>query len=115
MQAVLEKNGLFIFDYMNPEFIIKSLKAREIVSRGELQFHIQRKVEKGFICKQINFLHEGIEHEYTEQLKVIKFEQFQKLFQALGYTVEETYGNYDLSPFAFGSSPRQIWVLRKTT
>jgi SAM-dependent methyltransferase len=114
MQAVLKTNGLFIFDYMNPEFIIKSLKAREIVSRGELQFHIQRKVDNGFIRKQINFLHEGVEHEYTEQLKVIKFEQFQKLFLALGFIVEETFGNYDLSPFSFGSSPRQIWVLKKT-
>jgi len=114
MQAVLKTNGLFIFDYMNPEFIIKSLKAREIVSRGELQFHIQRKVENGFIRKQINFLHDGIEHEYVEQLKVIKFEQFQKRFQALGFIVEETFGNYDLSPFDFGSSPRQIWVLKKT-
>ncbi len=115
MQAVLEKNGLFIFDYMNPEFIIKSLKAREIVSRGELQFHIQRKVENGFIHKQINFLHEGVEHEYTEQLKVIKFEQFQKLFISIGFEVVETFGNYDLRPFAFGSSPRQIWILKKTT
>ena len=54
------------------------------------------------------------EGEYTEQLKVIKFEQFQKRFQALGFIVEETFGNYDLSPFNFGSSPRQIWVLKKT-
>jgi hypothetical protein len=44
---------------------------------------------------------------------VIKFEQFQKLFQALGFIIEETFGNYDLSPFDFGSSPRQIWVLKK--
>lgn len=113
MQSVLKKNGLLIFDYMNPEFIIKSLKAREIVSRGELQFHIQRKVDNGFIRKQINFLHNGIEHEYVEQLKVIKFDQFQKLFQSLDFGVEATFGNYDLSTFDFGKSPRQIWVLRK--
>jgi SAM-dependent methyltransferase len=115
MQTVLKNDGLLIFDYMNPEFIIKSLKGREIVSRGDLQFHIQRKVENGFICKQINFLHEGQEHEYTERLKVIKFEQFQKMFLGLNFKVVETFGNYDLSPFAFGSSPRQIWILKKQT
>ncbi len=113
MAADLVPGGTLVLDYMNPECTSKLLKPREIIDRGTVQFHIQKRLEKGFIIKDINFIAEGAEHHYQERLKMIKPEQFHKLFSEAGLTIKETFGNYDLGPFRPGESKRQVIVAKK--
>jgi SAM-dependent methyltransferase len=109
----LKEGGILVMDYMNPEYIVKILKPRDIINRGELQFHIQKKIENGFIRKQIDFIANGEDHHYEESLKIIKPEQFAKLFKSAGLTITATFGNYDLDPFVPTSSPRQVIIAKK--
>ena len=113
MAADLEPGGTLVMDYMNPECTSKLLKPRDIVDRGEIQFHIKKRLQHGFVIKDINFIAEGAEHHYQERLKLIKPEQFQKLFRGAGLTITETFGNYDLGPFRHGESMRQVIVAKK--
>lgn len=113
MAADLTPRGTLVMDYMNPECTSKLLKARDIVNRGDIQFHLQKKLERGFIVKDINFIAEGEEHHYQERLKMIKPEQFRKLFESAGLTITEIFGDYDLNPFKPGESSRQVIVARK--
>lgn len=113
MAADLIPGGTLVLDYMNPECTSKLLKARDIVDRGAVQFHLQKKLENGFIVKDINFIAEGEEHHYQERLKMIKPEQFRKLFEGAGLTITEVFGNYDLAPFKPGESNRQVIVAQK--
>ena len=111
--ANLKNGGTLILDYMNTECIVKLLKNREIVQRGDIQFHIQKKVEKGFIKKQIEFLVDGVDQTFTEQLKIINLYRFKEMFTEAGLEIKHTYGDYDLNPFDPGSSMRLILVATK--
>jgi len=113
MAANLQPGGVLVLDYLNAESAIKKMKAREIIERGETQFHIRKRVEDGFIKKQIEFIdRDGTLQEYEEQLRVIKPGQFRDMFAAAGLTIENVFGDYTLNEFESGSSPRQIIVAR---
>ena len=105
--------GTLVMDYMNPEYILKIMKPRDIIDRGEVQFHIKKKLEGGFIKKEIEFLADGQNMHFEEQLKMIKPEQFQKLFKGAGLIIKDIFGNYDLEPFDSGNSMRQVIIAQK--
>ena len=113
MAGDLLPGGTLVMDYMNPECTSKWLKPRDIIDRGAIQFHIQKRLENGFIIKDINFIAQGEEHHYQEKLKMIKPEQFRKLFSNAGLTIKETFGNYDLGPFIHNDSKRQVIIANK--
>jgi SAM-dependent methyltransferase len=113
MAANLKPDGLLVLDYLNAESAIKQMKPREIIERGETQFHIRKRVEAGFIKKQIEFVDaEGGLQEYEEQLRIIKPEQFRAMFEHAGLRIEHISGDYGLNAFESGSSPRQIIIAR---
>lgn len=111
--ANLKPGGTLLLDYMNTECVVKLLKTRDIVQRGDIQFHIQKQVKNGFIEKQIAFLADGVDHSYTEELKIINLYKFEKMFAEAGLTLKQTFGDYDLNPFDPGNSMRLILVAEK--
>ncbi len=113
LHGSLKNQGLLILDYMNPEKIVKDMKSREIIDRGEIQFHIKKKIENGFIVKTIEFLNNGEDLHFQERLKIIKPEVFLSMFKQAGFEQQFIFGNYDLQPFMASESPRQIWVMKK--
>jgi SAM-dependent methyltransferase len=109
----LKPGGRLIMDYMNAECTVKTMDSRYIMNRGDIQFHIKKKIEGGFIKKEIEFLADGVNQHYEEQLKLIKPEQFQKLFKTAGLSIRQVFGNYELEPFDPGKSTRQVIVAEK--
>jgi hypothetical protein len=109
----LNPGGLLVLDYINTQFAVLNLKSKEIIPRNDIQFHIQKKVENGFIKKRINFLAEGEEHEFEEQLKVINLTRFEQMIGSAGFELVEMFGDYALAPFSPKSSPRLILIAIK--
>lgn len=110
----LKPGGWLVIDYINTQCAITNLKPREIIQRGETQFHISKKVENGFIKKQISFLADGENHEFEEKLKVINLITFEGMLKQTGFTLKEVLGDYSLQPFDARRSPRLILVAQKT-
>lgn len=113
MYGNLKPGGLLILDYLNTEFAVKNLKQREIVPRGELQFHITKRLDNGFIKKKIEFLVNGEHYCYEEQLKIINRSKFEELLRAAGFVLQYAFGDYDLHDFKGATSPRLILVAAK--
>ena len=113
MASDLKPGGTLVMDYMNAECTIKTMQSRHIIDRGEVQFHIKKKIEDGFIKKEIEFLADGQNLHYQEQLKLIKPEQFKKLFAGADLSIKHVFGNYDLEPFDPSKSTRQVIVAEK--
>jgi SAM-dependent methyltransferase len=113
MASDLKPKGILVLDYMNPECVVKTMVSRAIVDRGEVQFHIKKKIEGGFVKKEIDFLADGQNQHYEEQLKIIKPEQFQKLFAGADLHIQHIFGSYELEPFELSKSSRQIMVAQK--
>jgi len=111
--ANLKPGGTLVLDYINTECAVKLLKSREIIQRGDIQFHIQKKIEQGFIKKKIEFLVDGADHSYTEQLKIINLCKFKQMLAEAGLDLKATYGDYDLNEFNASSSMRLILVAEK--
>ena len=109
----LKPGGTLILDYMNTECTVKLLKSRDIVEREGIQFHVQKRVENGFIKKKIDFLVNGENHHYEEKLKVINHHKFKEMLHHAGLEERETFGDYDLNPFNPSSSMRLILVAQK--
>lgn len=109
----LQAGGVLILDYINTEYAVKKMKAREIIPRENIQFHIQKRIEKGFIKKKIEFLAAGENYSFEEQLKVINRYQFMKMLEHAGFSITHTFGDYELQPFVAASSPRLILVAKK--
>jgi SAM-dependent methyltransferase len=109
----LKQGGTLVLDYINSEWAVKNMKPREIVQRGETQFHIQKRVENGFIKKKIEFL-AGIENQsFEEQLKIINLFRFEQMMKEAGLQLKKTFGDYELNEFISASSPRLIMVAQK--
>lgn len=113
MSESLKPGGILVLDYINTQFAVTQMKPREIINRNEIQFHIQKKVEDGFIKKKIEFIANGENLCYEEQLKVINKAAFEIMFMSNRLTIEHTYGDYALQPFNAATSPRLILIGKK--
>lgn len=109
----LKPGGTLVLDYINTEYAIKHMKNREIVPRGDIHFHIQKRLEKGFIKKKIEFLVNGEDFSFEEQLKVINQFRFDEMLSTANFTLLETFGDYELNTFNAATSQRLILVARK--
>lgn len=110
----LKPGGTLVLDYINCEVAVKRMKAREIIPRGEIQFHIQKRLENGFIKKKIEFLACGEDHTFEEQLKVINLFKFEKMLKDARFELKNVYGDYELNDFIPSASPRLILVAQKS-
>jgi hypothetical protein len=109
----LKPGGTLLLDYINTECAVKSMKSRDIVPRGEIQFHIQKKVENGYIKKKIEFLADGVHYSFEEQLAVINRLKFEAFLKEAGLVLQSTYGDYDLNEYNPATSQRLIIVATK--
>lgn len=109
----LKPGGILVLDYINSEQAVKQLKPREIIPRGDIQFHVQKKIANGFIIKTIEFLGSDGHHQFEECLKLINLRQFEEMFSAAGFELIHLYGDYELNEFQPSSSPRLIMTARR--
>ena len=63
--------------------------------------------------EEIEFLADGEDHSYEEQLKVINRFHFEEMLTEVGLTITKIFGNYDLSDFDSSKSPRLILIAKK--
>lgn len=109
----LEEGGLLIIDFMNTEKIIRELKPRQEILRGEQLFHIKREVVNAKIVKTIAFEAEGKSWFFQEKVQALTLTDFQQLISEAGFKLEETFGSYSLEPYNAISSDRLIMICKK--
>lgn len=113
--VALKKGGTLVIDYFNEQYVEDRLVPAETIEKGGIGFHIKRSIEKGKIVKKIALKDEdGMEHYYQERVSAFKLKDFVSLFGAEGLVLQQYFGDYDLSPFDEGLSPRLIMIFKKT-
>lgn len=106
--------GIFVQDYLNPNFIISQLKPEETVLRNQVRFNIRRYVQDGFIKKNIEVIDAAKTFHFQESVKLYTAELLFKLHETAGFRVLQTFGDYSLQPFDEKSSVRIILVSQKS-
>lgn len=109
----LKKDGVLVIDYLNSVKVANQLPINERKKRGEVVFNIRKKIENGFIVKEIQFDHNNASHNFKEFVKYIDYEQFNSYLDNTNMTIVQSFGDYDLSSFNEKSSDRLILVAKK--
>ena len=113
MYADLEEEGTLIIDFMNSHKVINQLVAQEKKTIDDIDFHIERFVENGFIRKKIEFSDQGKDYSFMESVRALSRSQFEELFEKAGFKIHQVYGDYELNAFDLENSDRLIFVCKR--
>lgn len=113
MHAMLKENGLLLIDFLNAEKTIQHLVAQEEKTIDDILFKLSRKVENGYIVKQINFEDKGKTYQFQERVKALNLHHFETFFAQAGLKIKALFGNYALEKFNESQSDRLIMLIVK--
>ena len=108
----LKPNAYLVIDFLNVARVESDLMPYEIKVLGELEFHIRKKVENGFIYKRISVVDGAKETTYTEQVRTLKLNDFERYFKSAGLKLIDTFGDYDMNHHQ-NSSNRLLLIAQK--
>ncbi len=108
IQHALNPKGIFVMDFLSAPYVEAGLVKAETVHKAGIDFHIQRKIERGFIYKEIRFKSKGQDYFFIERVRAYTKEELGKMFQLAGLELLESFGDYQLQPYQEALSPRLI-------
>ena len=107
----LSKDGVLVIDFMNVNLVEQQLVKEEIILKNNIEFHINRSIENGFIKKDIRFTADNIEHHHTEYVRFLSLDTFKRYIKDANIKLKHTFGDYNLNSFDIENSNRLILVL----
>jgi len=113
MSDNLKEEGILIIDFLNSKKVIDNLVKKETKVIEGVQFNISRKVEDGFIIKNIEVIHDGEKMSFQEKVKALTKDDFSELLTFAGLQIIDTFGNYKLDEFNYQTSDRLIIIAKK--
>ena len=106
----IKPNGFGVIDFLNVEYVKQHIVPSEIKVVDGISFHINRKIEDGYIIKDIKFSHNNNDFSFEERVKAITLEDFQTYFDQAGITLKHCFGDYHLQPYSKNTSERLILI-----
>lgn len=113
ISAALKSGGSLIVDFLNPNWVIPKLVSHEKVTMEGIQFDINRSYKEDFLVKEITFEDQGKQYQFEERVRALRKSEFMSYFEMVGLKLKGNYGDYDLNPYHWKSSPRMIFILEK--
>jgi len=111
----MKKGGRLVLDFFNTAKIVNTLKPFTVSEVDGITFEIHKRMESGFIIKDIHFEDKGQAYHFQERVKAISAEQFLHYFEVADLELLHIFGDYDLNPYDKETSDRMILVARKPT
>jgi SAM-dependent methyltransferase len=109
----LKPGGIFVLDFFNAKRILGCLKANDEITVEGIVFRISKKMENGYIIKQIDFTDKGKEYHFTEKVKALSLSDFERYFSSSGLKIVHLWGDYNLGKFDIETSERLIILAQK--
>ena len=108
----LNESGFGVIDFMNSEFVIDHLVAEDTKTVNGIDFLQKRRVENGYIIKDISFTFEDEYYEFQERVRAFTLADFEALFEQAGVYLLDVFGDYKLNKFHRKSSERLILIFK---
>jgi SAM-dependent methyltransferase len=114
VKSGLKPNGIFVIDFLNAVYVKKMIaqKNEGSLESGGIVFHWKKRVENEIVVKDISFEAENKKQVFTEKVQLLTKSDFEKLLEPF-FTIENSFGDYNLGKFDAENSPRLILVARK--
>lgn len=115
IRRVLKPNGLFLIDFLNPNYVVQELIPYSERFEQEHGVHIEeaRSIVGGWVQKEITIYEPGKREQarqYLERVRLFSLDWFEKQFKQCGLQLQQLYGDYDGSSYEERSSKRLIMV-----
>ena len=102
-----------MLDYLNEEFVRKNIVPEAVVTRGDIEFKITKKIEGRHIIKDIRFEDKGKPYHFFEKVKLHTLEAINSYAEECGFERIKIWGDYQLNEFDKEKSPRCINLFKK--
>jgi SAM-dependent methyltransferase len=115
-QSIFEQllyKGIFVMDFMNVSLAMDKLIEQEDKEIDGILFHLHRKIENGFIVKDIKFQDKGKNFHFQERVRTFNLDYFENLGKKVGFSLKKVFGDYQLQLFNEKHSPRLILIFEK--
>lgn len=109
----LKKYGYFVFDFLNKNYVQKNLipySRKKFSSTIVVQ---KRKIENGFIKKEITIKKGNHVLKFNEILKLYSLNEFKKIFESYNLRPRKFFGDYFGNKFKENKSQRLIIIAEK--
>lgn len=110
--SYLNKNGILVIDFLNLNHVTKNLIPYEEKLIDGINFKIAKKIDKGFILKNIVFEDKGKQFDFQEKVQALTLTDFESILQNENFEIIDVFGNYNLDPLQT-SSDRLIIIAKR--
>ncbi|WP_055445619.1 class I SAM-dependent methyltransferase [Lacinutrix mariniflava] len=112
IKANLNDYGFGVIDFLNSEYIIDNLVPENTKTVDGIAFLQKRRVENGYIIKDISFTADGKDYEFQERVRAFTLADFEMLFEKAGVYLLDVFGDYKLNKFHKKTSQRLILIFK---
>lgn len=112
IKADLNEFGFGVIDFMNSNYIINNLVEKDTKTVDGIEFTMTRRVENGYIIKDISFTFEDEDYQFQEHVKAFTLSDFETLFEKAGVYLLDVFGDYKLNKFDAKNSERLIMIFK---
>ncbi|QQS30666.1 MAG: methyltransferase domain-containing protein [Sphingobacteriales bacterium] len=111
----LKNKGYLVLDFFNTNRVIAKLVAYEEKEVEGVRFFITRRATANHIIKTISVIDESNQFRATfvERVQALTLSWFEKALTSTGFTLTQTWGNYELDPYSPQDSERLILLAQK--
>ena len=109
----LKPGGIFVIDFFNAADVKACMVADSKMTIENIAFHITKKTESNKIIKRIEFSDKGKDYFFEEKVSLLTKKDFTEMAIASGFTLSETFGDYELNAFDENISKRLILIFKK--
>ncbi|MDI1255905.1 MAG: class I SAM-dependent methyltransferase [Flavobacterium sp.] len=108
----LTEYGFGVIDFMNVDHVVPNLVPEETKTVDGIDFNIKRFFIDGHVYKEIDFEDDGKKHHFTEKVRALRLEDFEKLMEEAGIYLLDVFGDYKLRKFHKKESERLIMIFK---
>lgn len=112
IKADLNEFGFGVIDFMNSNYVINNLVEKDTKTVDGIEFTMTRRVENGYIIKDISFTFEDEDYQYQEYVRAFTLSDFEALFEKAGVYLLDVFGDYKLNKFDANNSERLIMIFK---
>ena len=112
IKADLNEFGFGVIDFMNSNYVINNLVEKDTKTVDGIEFTMTRRVENGYIIKDISFTFEDEDYQFQEYVRAFTLSDFETLFEKAGVYLLDVFGDYKLNKFDANNSERLIMIFK---
>ncbi len=110
---ILSDDGYFVLDFLNKNYVEKTLAPKSEKRIGDKIITEKRKIENGRVVKKIIIKEGNKQAEFFESVKLYSSKEILEKFLKIGFKVKSIFGNYAGDEFLEDKSERLIVIFQK--